>query len=240
MNNKNFNYVSLDVIANKIYKNPLLKDVNYEDIIDFALSVIKIAKVPGVYVEESCYKDVVDYKAAIPKNALNIKTVDYCSGDSLTSMVKSSDSLSKQVDKIRTGRYNDQFTKQTYNINNQIIKTSFCDGKIFITFDTIKVDDDNIPMIPDSEALLRAVEAYIKMQVYTILVDLGKLSERALNRVEQEYYFNIGKVQTEFQGFNNEDDMESFINGFKRTFISDDSHDTRYSGESQRQNIRRL
>jgi len=235
--NRSQNYVSIDVIANKIYKNPLLKDINFEDIIDYTLSVIKILRVPGVYKEESCYKEVDNHMIALPKNALNIKTVDLCIGNRLIPIRESTYSLSNHLNKINE-QYNHH--NNTYSINNQILKTSCKKGKIFITFDTIKVDNDNIPMIPDSEALLRAIEAYIKIQVYTVLVDLNKLSERALNRAEQEYYFNVGKAQSEFQGFNNEDSIDSFLNGWKRTFNSEDEHRNRHYGDSIKQNINRL
>lgn len=241
MNVHNHNYISLDVIANKIYKNPLLKDINYEDIIDHALSVIKLIKVPGVYSEESCYKDIVDHKVSVPKNALNIKSVDYCIGNKLCPMVESTYSSANQIDKIKTNKNHSYINiNHSYSINNQIIKTSCSSGKIFIVFDTIKVDKDDIPMIPDSEALLKAIEANIKVQVYTVLADLQKVSERTLNRAEQEYAWYIGKAQTEFQGFNNEDSMESFLNGYKRTFISEDEHRNRYAGESVKQNINKL
>lgn len=236
MNNKSHNYISLDVIANKIYKNPLLKDTNYEDIIDFALSVIKIAKVPGVYQEESCYKDVIDFKVAIPKSALNIKSVSYCSGNKLIPMLESTNTLANQIDKIKYPLQQ----SHTYSIGNSLIKTSCKEGKIFIVFDTIKLDEDDIPMIPDSEALLRAIEAYIKIQIYSVMVDMGKVSERALNRVEQEYYFNIGKAQTEFQEFTNEDSMESFINGWKRQFPTSHEYSGRYDSESKKENLNRL
>jgi len=237
MNTQNHNYISLDVIANKIYKNPLLKDMNYEDIIDFSLSVIKIAKVPGVYHEESCYKDITDFKAGIPKSALNIKSVNFVQGNRLIPMLESTNSLNNQIDKIDHLHTHTNFA---YSINNQIIKTSCKSGKIFIVFDTIKIDEDDIPMIPDSEALIRAIEAYIKVQVYSVLVDLQKVSDRALNRAEQDYMWYIGKAQTEFQEFTNEDGAESFVNSNVRMFKTPSSHRNRFDSESQRENLNRL
>lgn len=242
MNNNNNSFISIDVIANKIFKNPLLKDVNFEDIIDHTLSVIKIAKVPGIYHEESCFKDVDNHMVVIPKNALNIRTVDYCFGKNLIPMVMSTDSLHNHIQKIdnRGNTLHNGYSQKTYSVNNNIIKTSFPTGTIFITFDTIRVDENDIPMIPNSEALLRAIEAYIKVQVYSVLADLQKVSERALNRAEQDYLWYIGKAQTEYQGFKNEDDMESFINGWKRQFLSQRDHDSRYSQESKPEHIKRL
>lgn len=239
MNNTNNNYISLDVIANKIYKNPLLKDLNYEDIIDFSLSVLKIAKVRGTYKEESCYKDIIDHKVLLPKNALNLKTVDLVSGRSLVPMRRSTYSLNNHQEKLNCNLENEK-GNNTYSVNNNMIITSCSKGKVFITFDTIMQDEDGIPMIPDSESLIRAIESYIKMQAFTVMVDMGKLGERSLARVEQDYYFNIGKYQSEQQGFSNEDEMESFLNGWKRTFLSSNEHDNRYAMESKKERIRRI
>lgn len=242
MNNRNYNYISLDVIANKIYKNPILKDVNYEDIIDFALSVVKIAKVPGVYQQEGCYKDVISHKVAVPKEALNIKSVDLCYNNNLIPMVMSTESTLNQISKTHDNRdkYGYSNTSNRYTISNSLIITELPECKIFITFDTIRVDENGIPMIPDSEAFIRAVEAYIKLQVYTVMVDLGKLSERALNRVEQEYYFNIGKAQTEFQEIQNEDHMEAVINGSTKFFDIGNDHSTRYNKRGYNQVIKKI
>lgn len=239
MNSKNNNYISLDVIANKIYKNPILKDLNYEDIIDYAVSVLRILNVPGIYVEESCYKDIVDHKVALPKYALNLKTADMCIGGNLIPMVMSTDSLIKHVSKTKDNK--DYITNNyTYSINNNILITSENCGRVFITFDTLKLDKDEIPMLIDSEALLRAVEAYIKVQVYTVMVDLGKLPEKALNRAEQEYYFNVGKVQSQQQGFTNEDEMESFLNANTRMFPTKNNHSNRYANQSNTTRNRNL
>lgn len=233
--NKNFNFISLDIIANKIYKNPLLKNVNYEDIIDLTLSVIKVARISGLYIEESCNLKVEDFKTLIPKTSLNIKTVNYCRGKDIIPMKRSSYTLNNQRDKTR---YKNE--SYSYTINNQIIHTSFESGDIFITFDTIKIDEDGIPMIPDSEALIRAIIAYIKVEVYTVLVDLGKLGERALDRAEREYYFNIGKAQSEFQGFDNEDHLSSFQDGWSRLFVEGNDHDSRYENKMNPERIKRL
>lgn len=239
MNNTNNNYISLDVIANKIYKNPLLKDVNYEDIIDFSLSVIKIAKVKGTYSEESCYKEITDHKTVLPKSALNLKTVDLVVGKRLFPMKLSTYSLNNHRGKI-DNEIQERENNSTYSVNNNMIITSNKSGRIFITFDTINQDENGIPMIPDSESLIRAIEAYIKIQVFTVMVDMGKMGERSLARAEQEYYFNIGKYQSEQQGFKNEDEMESFLNGWKRTFPSSNEHSNRYEVESMKEKVRRL
>jgi hypothetical protein len=239
MNSKNNNYISLDVIANKIYKNPILKDTNYEDIIDYAVSVLRILNVPGIYVEESCYKDITEHKVALSKYALNLKTVDLCVNNNLIPMVMSTDSLIKHVNKTKDNK--DYYTNNyTYSVNNNILITSEESGRVFITFDTLKLDADNIPMLPDSEALLRAVEAYIKVQIYTVMVDLGKMSERSLDRAEKEYYFNVGKVQSQQQGFTNEDEMESFLNSHTQLFPTKNNHAKRYSNQSNSSSIRKI
>lgn len=227
MNNRNFKYVSIDVVANRIMKHPLLKDVNYEDIISHAVDVLRLVNVPASYEEAGSYHEIIEYKAKLPDDNLNLKTVDYInySGNS-TPMVLATDSLNNHHSKLNKNRIAGQ-SVLTYTINGGMIQTNQETGRIFITYDQLKCGPDGFPMIPDSVPLIKAIENYIKIQAFTVMVDLNKMAGASLQRVETEYSWYIGKAQTEFQGFVNEDDTESFLRDFKKLFIENTNHKER-------------
>ncbi len=225
MNNRNFNYIGIDVIANRIMKHPLMKSLNYEDIIDHTVDVLRLSNVPGQYVEESCYVSIEEYKARIPKNNLNVKAVDFISGENHIPMVIATDGLQVQLGSVKSGRGSSGV--MTYSLHNGMIHTNKESGELFVVYDTLKCGEDGIPMIPDSTSLLKAIENYIKIQVFSVLVDLGKLGPGSLQRVETEYAWYMGKSQTEFQGFKNDDDTESFLRDFKRLMIENTNHKER-------------
>lgn len=227
MNNRNFQYVSMDVIANRILKHPLLKDLNYEDIISHAVDVLRLVNVPATYEEKSSYHDIIEYKAKLPDDNLNLKTVDFVhpSGNT-TPMVIATDTLHNHHSKLNKNR-NLYQTVLTYSINGGMIHTNKETGRIFITYDQLKCGEDGFPMIPDSIPLIKAIENYIKIQAFGVMVDLNKIPGSSLQRAEQEYSWYIGKAQAEFQGFVNDDDTESFLRDFKKLFIETTNHKER-------------
>lgn len=222
--NRSFNFITIDDIINKVYKNPLLKDVNPEDIIDTTVSLIKLLKLKDTYKRDHCILEVKEGKAKLPKPALNMISVDFMYGDRKIPMVMSTSTYNnKNVKDL--GRY-------TYGINNRIITTSFREGKIYVTFDTFMIDEDNHPMIPDSEAFQKALLFRIKADAYAVLFDLGKLPEASLRRAEQDYYFYVGKTQEEFQSFANDDNMAAFANDWTSWFQKDNNHADRDGSRS--------
>lgn len=229
MNKNNFKFVSMDIVASRVTRHPLLKDMNYEDIIAYTLDVLKLAAVPRSYEEKGEYIDVEEYRARLPLNCLNVKTVDFIDGDDmLIPMVMATDSLHNHIHKMPS----DNAKKRnecvyTYTLNGDRIYINQEEGRLFVTYDTIKCGDDGFPMIPDSTALRLAIENWIKFNVFSVYEDLGKISGRAVEKAEQQYSWYIGKAQAEFQGFINDDDMESFLRDFKRLFIINKDHHTR-------------
>lgn len=129
MNNLNYNYLSSDVIASRILKHPLMKDMNYEDIISHIVDVLRLVNVPRAYEENSCYRNIVDFKAALPSDRLNIKSVDLIISGYPTPMVLATDTKSTQIDKIKypvfSGRY-------TYTPNADRLHTNCETGMVFV------------------------------------------------------------------------------------------------------------
>ena len=115
----------------------------------------------------------------------------------------------------------------TYTLNNGAIHTNQEDGQVFIVFDGFGCDKEGFPLIPDSMSLILAIENYIKWMVFSVFLDLGKISSSSVDRAEQQYNWYIGKAQTEFQGFQNDDELESFLRDWKRQFSQDKNHRSR-------------
>lgn len=231
MNNINFQYISIDTVANRILRHPLLKDLNYEDIIFYTVDVLKLINIPRSYIEKSKCLPVIDYKAKLPNDNLNVKSVDYISRGGNIPMVIATDSLHNHLDKI--GDRNSSM--YTYSINNGMIKLNQKNGEVFVVYDSIKCDENGIPMIPDNINVEKAIENYIKVQVFTMLADLNKISFNSVDRAEQDYSWYIGKAQTAFQGFINDDDLESYLRDIKKLFLINKSHDTRHMYNVQRE-----
>jgi len=208
--------------------------MNYEDIISFTVDVLRQIKIPSSYVEKSCYKTIVEFKAELPLEALNIKSVDYVvSVGNLTAMVKASDTRAKHISKTADRGLNNTY-KYTYSLNNNRVHCNVEEGMVFIIYDTLKLDDDGLPMIPDNISLIKAIENYIKATAFRVHADLGKITRETIDYYEREYMWYVGQAQTSFQGFINEDDLEAFLSDFKRIFQLENSHKYRNRYNSTR------
>ena len=63
----------------------------------------------------------------------------------------------------------------TFKLQNTVIVTSFKEGKIKIAYNAAPVDENGYPLVLDNPAFLKALELYIKREVFTVLYDLGKI-----------------------------------------------------------------
>lgn len=221
MNSNNYQYVSIDTISNRITKHPLLKNLNYEDILDYTVDVLRLVNIPTTYEEHSCYRNIVDYKISLPEESVGIKSLDYVDAGNLVPMITSTYGRQNHLEKVPTVH---DSGKYTYTLNGGMAHTNIKSGVAFIIYDRLKCDGNGLPMIPDNVPLIKAIENYIKVQVFSVMVDLGKIPNNALQRAEQEYNWYIGKAQTAFQGFDNDDDTETFLSNFKRMFDLNNTH----------------
>lgn len=237
---ENFKYIDLDQIMIRITEHPLLRDIAYSTAIRHAVDVMRKVNMPRAYKDEMEEVELIDYKARIPKKALNIKTVDYIYNNNLIACKIATDSLAnhkayieKNITKNKNS--NSYYNVYEYSLNAEHIIHSQKSGKILITYNTLVCNKDGIPMIPDNIALIKAIEEYIKVQYFRTLVDLGKLNNYSLEKAEQEYAWNIGQAQNDFKGFINEDDMESFLSDMQRLFIQNTTHKYRHKYNNQRE-----
>lgn len=86
----------------------------------------------------------------------------------------------------------------SFKTQGRIIFTSFPEGCVEIAYRAIPVDEDGFPLLIDNENYLAALEAYIKVQVFTIKFDTGKINANVLQNAQQSYAFLAGELSEEF------------------------------------------
>jgi hypothetical protein len=85
-----------------------------------------------------------------------------------------------------------------FKTQGRIIYTSFPEGCIEVAYKSIPVDEDGFPLLIDNENYLAALEAYIKMQVFTVKFDTGKISAGVLQNAQKDYAWLAGQLEAEF------------------------------------------
>ena len=203
-------------VADRIMRHPLLRDVPFETILDYTVDFLQIVGVPSLFEEKTALLHVENYRCMLPcdyVSMIQVRTAKKVDGiepnhRSHISYRYSTDSFHMSKEKPDVGRYG---TDLTYKIQGCVIYTSTKDTDIEIAYNAIATDGEGYPLLPDNPSFLRALEAYVKKQQFTILFDLGKLQPAILQNAQQEYAFYVGQCQTDMI-MPSIDQMESLTN----------------------------
>mgnify|MGYP007132754016 CR=1 FL=1 len=183
-----YNYINIREILSRILRHPLMQDMNLETAIQFTLDFIACMGLPKTYIDKHTIIDIEDYRGKLPCDCVAINQVRDC--NSGVCMRYMTDNFNGTHDEYRG--------ELTFKTQGMIIYTSFKKGRIEISYKAIPVDEDGLPLLPDNAIFLKALELYIKKEWFTILFDMGKISNAVLQNTQQEYYAKAGQCNNEF------------------------------------------
>jgi hypothetical protein len=199
-------YISIKVILDDLLQHPLLKDVTFERAVNYTQEFIRIVGMPRAFEERVAKLEIKDYRAALP-----------CDFESMI-QVRAVKENCKDYKVLRetTDSFHLSYNKQdsfdvTYKLQGNAIYTSMKEGLIEIVYNAVVVDSEGYPMIPDNSSFVRALEFYIKKQVFTVLFDLGQINQQVYTNVCQEYAWYVGQAQSDLVR-PTVDQMESITN----------------------------
>ena len=184
-------YISLKEILSRVLRHPLLQDVDLDSAIQYTVDFIAAIGMPIVYTKKEEQIEIKDYRGKLPCDLLSINQVKGSNGICLRRMTDSfvpSDS-NKQMNAV---------ADPSYMTRGDVIFTSFKDGEVSIAYNAQPVDRDGVPMLVDNPVFLKALELYIKKEVFTTLFDMGRLSANALGNTQTEYAFKVAQCRAEF------------------------------------------
>lgn len=211
-------YINVNVIADRIKRNPLLEDVPFETIIDYAIEFIKIMGIPASFIEKTAEVEVKDYRGELPcdfYNPIQIRTKD---GDYFRYSTDSFHFSDSNVSKCGV----------TYKIKGNCIFTSIPNSCIEIAYYALPIDEEGLPLIPDNGTYPRALQEYIILECYTALSDQGKIDLRVLANHQQRYAFFAGQARVDLIR-PTVDQMEAISNIWSRILPSKRDHQNGYA-----------
>jgi hypothetical protein len=198
---KTHNRISIRQILDDILAHPMLQDITLERAVNYAIEFIRIVGMPDAFERKTSLLKVANYQADLTKlegcyQILSIRNKD-------TEVILSSSSSLFDLPDSSVSPY--------YVLRGNVLQTSIKEGELEISYLGIPVDDDGFPTIPNIASYIRALEAYIKKQWFTILFDLGKLHSSILSNTQQEYAWAVGQAQSELAS-PSLDEVEAFTN----------------------------
>lgn len=185
--NKTYNYTSVKEVLSRLLRHPLLQDVTIEAVVQYVVDFIGIFGMPKLYQDKQVEVEIENFMGVLPCDLVSIKQVkDKKSNLCLTAMT---DSFNPKQDMP---------TELSFKTQGRVIVTSFKEGTVEIVYNAIPVDEDGFPLVIDNPVFLKALELYVKKQMFTILFDMNKISPAVLQNVQQEYAWVAGQLHSEF------------------------------------------
>jgi hypothetical protein len=201
-----YSYINIKEILSRLLRHPLLQNITLEQVVQYTIDFIGTLGMPKMYVDKVETLQVKDYRTILPCDAIIINQVRTKEGVYLQSMTSTFNP-----------EYNNSYTKPTFKTQGQILYTSFKEGEIEVSYKAIPIDKDGYPLLIDNPIFLRALESYIKKEVFTILFDMNKIQGAVLQNTQQQYAWLAGQMRSEFS-IPSLSEMESIKNSW-RTLI---------------------
>lgn len=186
-------YISIKQILDDILDHPLLKDISFERAVNYTVHFLRIVGCPRIFEEKTTLVEIENYRGMIPcdlNDIIQVRTYHNCNRKNYKVFRYSTDNFHLSKNK------QDSFDL-TYKTQGNVIFTSIKEGIIEIAYNAFAVDQDGYPLIPDNSTFIRALELYIKKQYFTVLFDLGKVSQAVYQNVCQEYAWAVGAAQSD-------------------------------------------
>lgn len=227
---RNIQYTSIKRVLDNLLDHPLLRDVDLDQAIRYALRFIELHGYPQLFEDKLADVEIHQFRGELPCDLISIQQVrDKCTGVCLRAMTKSFNPGLKDYPKHRHRHPNgfpplangkpvppymdgmdracdhphphiDPFPghEMSFKTQGRIIYTSFPEGVVEMAYKAIPVDEDGYPLLIDDENYLAALEAFIKVKVFTIKFDTGKIAAPVLQNAQADYAWLSAQLMDTF------------------------------------------
>ena len=192
---KEYQYINIRRVLDELHRHPLLSDLTLEQIVSYVVSFIGIFGMPKLYQDKEEVLHIEDFRAELPCDLVSINQIKEC---------KTGVCLRSMTDNFMPREYYDRNAgykipqELSFKTQGQVLYVSFKTGDVLVSYKAIPVDKDGFPLLIDNPVFLKALEAYIKREAFTILFDMGKIAPAVLQNTQQQYAFLAGQLQSEF------------------------------------------
>lgn len=188
----NVNFINIRIILDRLLRHPLLTDLNLDSAIQYTIDFIGKMGLQAIMVDKFETVEIENFRGLISCDVVSINQVRFHeNGRVLTGMTDNFNGHRIKGDHCDRGQ-------STFKVQGRIITTSDKCTTVDISYKTLMVDEEGLPMIPDNPIFLKTLELYIKKEHFTILFDMGKISPAVLQNTQQEYAFSAGQCNNEF------------------------------------------
>lgn len=243
----NGNTVSLKRVIWKVMNSRLMQDLTYELAAEFASEAIRLIGAPLAYEDKVTRPPlkVIDHKAQMPAGVILVRGVRAFSSNHILEkevgipMTWATDIYHESVGcEEQDGKCADLGFEVTYTIQSNVITTSFSTGYVEVAYQALATDEDGFPLVPDNQDFLLALEYYIRYRYLEPLWEVGKITDKVFNRIDQMKSWYIGAAQSDMQ-LANMDHVEAMMNSVNRLIINSNAQRNFFKFMGKHERIKR-
>lgn len=217
-------------ILDRVMRHPMMKDIPFESAVEYAVDFIQLMGTPAIYDEKTAVINIEDYRGQLPCDFAQMIQVRELNDDETRPVA----TYRYSADSFHMSNVHAPIPSFTYKIQGMCIFTSTQNAKLEIAYRAFATDEEGYPLLPDNVSFLRGLEAYIKLQWFTIKFDMGEINVSVFNNVKQEYCWAAGDAQSEFSRLDL-DKAETLFNSFKTLLPRTNSHFTGFFDDGARE-----
>lgn len=211
----NIQYTNIRRVLGDITDHPLLMNVTLEQVIRHTIRFISLHGYSQLYQDKIDTVGIKDFRGLLPCDLISIIQVkdlktDIClrsMTDTFTPGLRPKPDMGNQPENLLNNMkppvdtyippMQEYREEPSFKTQGKIIFTSFPEGRVEIAYKAIPVDKDGFPLLIDNETYLNALEAYIKVKVFTVMFDTGKIQAGVLSNAQTEYAWAARQLQSE-------------------------------------------
>lgn len=189
---------------------------------------------PPMFIEKTTELQIENYRAKLPcdfHEMIQVRTNREKCGHYVGGVFRYS------TDNFHMSEVQHESPDYTYKIQGSVIYTSLKEGTIEIAYRALAIDDEGYPLVPDKSSFTRALELYIKKQCFTILFDLGKISQAVYANVQQDYAWAVGQAQSDLIR-PSIDEMQSITNALNTLIPRTNEHSKGFITDGRMERIK--
>lgn len=188
-------YINIREVLSRILRHPLLQDITLEQAVQYTIDFIGIFGLPKLYQDKEEVIHIEDFRGLLPCDLISINQVKDCKSNICLRSMTDNFMPEEHYDKIIGHKLPQELSFKT---QGQLLYVSFKTGDVLVSYKAIPIDKDGFPLLIDNPVFLKALEAYIKREAFTILFDMGKIAPAVLQNTQQQYAWLAGQLQSEF------------------------------------------
>lgn len=225
---------SIRRIAERAFRHPLMRDMDFETVVDYIGDFIEIVGCPRLMTEKAELLEISSHRATLPCDFVSIIQLR-----EVPEPGKKSRYYTTATDSFHLSprEYDEKHHELTYKIQSGVIWTSTTDGEAELSYLGIDTDDEGLPLIPDNPVFLRAAESFLKQKWFGVLVELGQMQPAILQNAQQEYAWAVGALETESARISL-DKMESMMNSWNSLIMHKREHASGFRTMGREESLR--